>query len=124
MASSAAIDHGRTSFRSGPRRTNRRASVALPVLVHILGQSHRASLQNLSERGAKIETDARLRRGDELLFRCGAIEVRAKVAWQNGNEAGLEFCTTVSEKDIREQILRGDSLANRRISRQPAFAHA
>ena len=114
MATSAALRTAPQLMRMEIARTSRRSAATLPVLVQFLGRSHSASLRNLSQGGAMIETDARVYVGDEVDFRCGAIDTRAKVVWQAGKSLGLQFLRPVPEKAIREQLLRADYLAHRR----------
>ena len=109
---------GRSEFR----RTTRRSPAALPVLIHFMGRSHSAKLRNLSQGGAMIETEVRLFRGDEIDFKCGGIDVRARVVWHSGASFGLQFCKPVADKDLQDQILRADFLADRRNGRKPAAA--
>ena len=117
MASNAALPD-RVRVQGGEiRRDARRSPAALPVLVHLMGRSHSAKLRNLSQGGAMIETDLRLLHGDEIAFKCGGIDVRARVVWQSGTCFGLQFCSPIPERDLRAQILRADFLADRRTSR-------
>jgi hypothetical protein len=69
-----------------------------------------------------VESEARLFRGDEIDFRCGAIDVRARVVWHSGTSFGLQFCAPVDEKDVREQLLRAGHLADRRNARRNGLA--
>lgn len=115
MASCAAVQEA--SRRSEFRRSGRRNPAALPVLIHFMGRSHSAKLRNLSQGGAMVEADVRLFAGDEIDFKCGAIDVRARVAWHSGRSFGLQFLHPVPEKDLHDQILRADYLADRRSGR-------
>lgn len=117
MASNAALQERLRVPGGEVRRGARRSPAALPVLVHLMGRSHSARLRNLSQGGAMIETDLRLLRGDEIAFKCGGIDVRARVVWQSGTCFGLQFCSPVPERDLRAQILRADFLADRRTTR-------
>lgn len=117
MATAPALEQWNSIVERGTRRASKRNQVALPVLVAILGQSHRASLINLSQGGALIETDAQLYPGDRIDFRCGSIEVVAHVLRSAGNRYGLSFATEIPDKDVREQMLRASFLSDRRSSR-------
>lgn len=117
MASQATLQERFLATGGKTRRGARRSQAALPVLVHLMGRSHSARLRNLSQGGAMIETEARLLHGDEIAFRCGGIDVRARVVWQSGTCFGLQFCSLVPERDLRAQILRADFLADRRTAR-------
>ncbi len=118
MATAFALEQWNSIIERGTRRASRRNSVALPVLVAVLGQSHRASLVNLSQGGALIETDAQLYPGDRIDFRCGSIEVVASVLRNAGNRYGLKFETEIPDKDVREQMLRASFLSDRRNARE------
>lgn len=120
MARYAAVEGAPAVRRINIRRSTRRSPAALPVLVHFMGRSHSAKLRNLSQGGAMIEADIRLFCGDELDFKCGGIDVRARIIWHTGTSFGLQFCTPIPEKDLRDQILRADFLAERRSTRSAA----
>jgi hypothetical protein len=108
--------------RTEVRRSDRRSPASLPILIQLLGRSHSAKLRNLSQGGAMIETDLRLFSGDEIDFRCGGIDVRARIVWHVGSSFGLQFISPVSEKDVLDQIHRADYLADRRNLRKAMSA--
>jgi hypothetical protein len=83
-----------------------------------MGRSHSAKLRNLSEGGAMVEADIRLFCGDEVDFKCGGIDVQARVVWHAGTSFGLQFRVPIQEKDLQDQILRASFLADRRRGRQ------
>lgn len=106
------------------RRAARRSPAALPVLLQLMGRSYSAKLRNLSQGGAMVEADLRLFRGDEVAFKCGAIDVQALVVWHNGTSYGLQFRSPIPEKDLHDQVMRADFLADRRNVRKALGAAA
>jgi hypothetical protein len=108
--------------RTEVRRSGRRSPASLPILIHLMGRSHSAKLRNLSQGGAMIETDLRLFSGDEIDFKCGGIDVRARIVWHVGASFGLQFISPVAEKDVIDQILRAEFLADRRNLRKALSA--
>lgn len=98
------------------RKRKLRVEIELPVTVSFLGQNHPATVRNLSQQGALIETDVRLALAQMLRIKSAYLpEIRAKVRWRRDNRYGLVFEDTFSLGDFAKlaALLQSPSLLGR-----------
>jgi hypothetical protein len=78
---------GKKHARSHPRE-----AVRASAEIKVDGQWHDCAIVNISPKGAKLKVEGSIGRGMDVLVRIGNFgEYKAKVAWCQGAEAGVEF---------------------------------
>lgn len=98
------------------RKRKLRVEIELPVTVSFLGQNHPATVRNLSQQGALIDTDVRLALAQMVRVKSRYLpEIRAKVRWRRDSRYGLVFEDTFSLGDFAQlaALLQSPSLLGR-----------
>lgn len=75
-----------SEMRDAPRK-----HVLMQATIHGADGQQRAFVKDLTPTGARIQCDRPLDEESDVLFRRGEICRAARVAWSNGDEAGLQF---------------------------------
>ena len=83
-------------------RRSTRSNVLLAATIEVAGAAMAVKLRNLSSEGALIEAKGLPAEGSEVLFRRNEIGVVSRIAWVQGNQAGVAFQSPLP----REQVLR------------------
>lgn len=98
----APIDLAAFINESGRYRKRRlRLAIELPVMLESQGQRHAATIRNLSQQGARVETDARLATAQMVRLRSEYLpEIRAQVRWRRDSSHGLVFEDTFTLADF------------------------
>jgi hypothetical protein len=99
--------------RSKERRCETRVSVALPATAAISGKDYTVRVVNVTPSGAMFATSAPLADRSRFIFKCGAIAVRATVAWVSGSYTGVMFDRELSNGEVAEQLSRSSAVAAR-----------
>lgn len=89
------------------RRRNRRIDVLLSVQVDTDQRPRAGRLKELSRCGARLEFAGQLRVDQTLILRRAGVELEGRVAWCDGQTAGLEFARPLDEASFL-QMRRGD----------------
>lgn len=84
------------------RRKSARLSVLLPGTLTLLDGEFGCAIEDISQTGARIVTDARLRVGREALLRSSPLDELCSVAWVDGHAAGVQFVEEVPLGLIRQ----------------------
>lgn len=98
------------------RKRRLRLAIELPVTVSFLGQNHPAVVRNLSQQGARIDSDVRLAMAQLVRLKSDYLpEIRAQVRWRRDNRYGLVFEDTFSLGDFAQiaALLQSPSLLGR-----------
>lgn len=98
------------------RKRRLRIAIELPVTVSFLGQRHPAVIRNLSQQGARIETDVHLARAQLVRLKSDYLpEIRAQVRWRRDDQYGLVFEDTFSLGEFAQiaALLQSPSLLGR-----------
>lgn len=98
------------------RKRKLRIAIELPVTVSFLGQSHPAVIRNLSQQGARTETEVRLALAQMVRLKSPYLpEIRAQVRWRRDDQYGLVFEDTFSLGEFAEiaALLQSPSLLGR-----------
>jgi hypothetical protein len=90
-------------------RRSRRSPVLLAATVELGGAVHDVKLRNLSSDGALIDGGETLPEGAAVTFCRKDLRVRARVAWVQGNHAGLAFDTPLEPGEVLRHIPRRES---------------
>lgn len=90
MAERGALDR-LTELFAGNRRTEPRYSVLLTGQAISATGSGRVIIRDLSLSGAQIEGAPLPPLGRLLILKKGALEAAARIAWREGNRAGVQF---------------------------------
>lgn len=85
----------------------------LPILIVMGGTRHTAVIRNLSSTGALIRTTAPLNVNMEIEFECGSICTGGVVVWQLQGNFGIKFDQATCEKQLNDQVLRSNAVADR-----------
>lgn len=87
-----------------PKRELRFAA-ELPVKLAISGERYPATLHNISQQGAMIETSQHLKIAQSMWIESSTLPaIEAKVRWRHGERYGLIFDTTFRIGDLAEII--------------------
>lgn len=73
------------------RRRSERLAVCLPAKLILLDGEFDCALEDVSQTGARIITDAPLHMGRRGILSCSPLEAVSAVVWTKGQYAGLEF---------------------------------
>jgi hypothetical protein len=90
MSERGALDR-LTDLFAGNRRTEPRYSVLLTGQAISAAGSGRVIIRDLSLSGAQIEGGSLPPLGRLLILKKGALEACGRIAWREGNRAGLRF---------------------------------
>ncbi len=84
------------------RRSGGRLRLRLPARIITLHGSQSAVLRDLSQWGARISHDQRLRAGDEAVLQWGTMDVMGRVVWRDGNFSGFAFFDMLEQQELLE----------------------
>lgn len=102
-------------------RRSRRSNVLMSASIELSGASIPVKLRNLSAEGALIEGEMLPVEGAELLFRKAELSLPARIAWVEGQRAGIAFAVPLAP----EQLLRHVPKPRPRVQtdyRRPGFS--
>ncbi len=107
------------------RRRFGRKSLLWAATIDVRGQRFEGVIVDLSAGGARIKFDAPLAEGDELTVVLKRLdELGAKVVWQRGGEAGLQFMLAPEEVAARLQQLLAVEVPSTTADEAAALAEA
>lgn len=112
------VDSITNLVRAG-KRDAKRARVLLAAKIKTSAGEVAVRLRNLSRMGALIEGDNLPEKGADLVFVRGEIRIPARVAWNAGNHAGLEFRHMIDEGELLVQVSRSDGRGDKTRYRRP-----
>ncbi|WP_265570459.1 PilZ domain-containing protein [Sphingomicrobium nitratireducens] len=101
---------------SSQNRRARRSHVLMTASIDVAGEERDVKLRNLSPHGAMIEGEPLPGEGDKLLFIKQDIRVSGKVAWREGNRAGIAFDLLLPIDIVMRHV------PQKRAKMQPKFA--
>jgi hypothetical protein len=85
------------------RRSKRRRVLMRATIISVDG-AQSARVRDLTESGAGIVCNTPLKRGTDVIFNRGDLLIAARVAWSEGNEAGLEFYRPLPFEQLTESM--------------------
>lgn len=85
-------------------RRGRRSNVLMAASIELSGRSLPVKLRNLSSDGALIEGDCLPIEGAEVLFRRQELAMPARIVWNRGGRAGLEFRTQLAPETVLRHV--------------------
>lgn len=92
-----------------------RLPIEVPVSFFRMGSQHKASLKNISQRGACLEHHLTLSPGEYLTLKVGGIAIeKATVVWASDGKMGLRFPQALNPQTFRKalELLQSDSQAH------------
>lgn len=103
MASMAYLDHAQESAITpgAERRGAVRLTVMIPGRLSLLSGDFDCAIEDISQTGARIVTNAKLRAGAECVLTSLPIDNLCTVVWTDGKAAGLEFIDEISLGAVR-----------------------
>lgn len=78
-----------------------RYETGFAIIVRRDGESSSGLLRNLHLTGGKLEVTTNLRVGEIVTFRLLDTDVRARVMWSKGNQAGVTFSRPITPTLVR-----------------------
>jgi len=103
------------------QRSAKRNRVLLAAKLGTTAGEVDARLRDLSQKGALVECEQRFAVGDEVVFKRGATNVRARVAWTGAGRVGLEFKREIDESELLVQLGRAPATNNQQRFRRPGL---
>ena len=91
-------DFGRR--KGGGRRSAARQAAPLIAVISTVGETHRATLVDVSCKGARLRGPALPAPGEHFIFRVASVHTFATVAWSREEECGARFETPLSVEDV------------------------
>ena len=91
---------GKSIYGGRERRSLQREQVALPASVLTLERSYCATIENLSEAGARLRGCAGFDPGDSLWLKVGCVDRLVAVAWSDGELCGVTFEPPLDHDDL------------------------
>jgi hypothetical protein len=98
-------------------RRSRRSNVLLAATIEAYGQVIPVTLRNLSTEGVLIEGKNLPHRGSAVVFRRNELSVQSRVAWVNGDQAGLAFTRPIAREDVLRNICSPRSRKSAKFAR-------
>lgn len=86
------------------QRRAMRYTCSLPIAIFDGAQPDLGELRDLSQLGAKFETDARLEPRMKIAVTLGPYRRKARVAWMNNHFVGVKFDTALSDDEMAELL--------------------
>jgi len=96
------------SSMNQPRRS-RRSPVLLAATIELGGSVHDVKLRNLSSDGALVEGAENLPEYANVTFCRKDLRVRARVAWVQGNHAGIAFDKPLESAEVLRHVPRREA---------------
>ena len=103
---------GPLSSRTFELRSTPRNAMRLPILIVMGGTRYTAVIRNLSYTGALIRTSAPLNVHMKIEFQCGSICAGGAVVWQLQGNFGIKFDQAICARQLSEQVLRSNAVAD------------
>jgi hypothetical protein len=94
------------SFFGRCRRKQPRYSVLLSAKLVTADASALVTIRDLSSHGAQVQGSQLPPLNGVVILKRGKLEAAARVAWRNGDRAGLTFAKPIPSHLLLEQILR------------------
>lgn len=94
------MDEGNSPLQQRPRRAN----VLLAATIEVSGAAMGVKLRNLSEQGALIQGERLPVEGSEVLFRRNDLSVPGRIAWVDGQHAGVAFAVPLQAQEVLRNI--------------------
>jgi len=91
------------SSRAQNRRSNR-APVMLTAKLELGGEGRQVILRNLSTGGALVEGKWLPAEGSRVLFLRNELKIQARVAWGEGQYAGIAFDFPLDRSEVLRQV--------------------
>ena len=85
-------------------RRSRRSNVLLAASLEVSGGTLPVKLRNLSAEGALIQGEGLPIEGSEVVFCRNDLSVGSRVAWVQGNHAGVAFNVALAPEDVLRNI--------------------
>jgi hypothetical protein len=110
-----------TTHPDADARVGRRRVVNINASVHDADtQLQRLRVSDLSASGCRLQDVAGLSQLAEVWVKlAGLLPMRARVMWQNGDEAGCEFIDPLSESDLASLLPPPGTIARKKLFTKP-----
>lgn len=102
-----------TERNGAERRASERTSVLVPSSILHGDRCYTATLLNIVESGALLETSAPLGLRERFILRCGSLVVEGIVVWQTDRTVGARFADPITTTQVSEQARRTAGLLAR-----------
>ena len=82
------------------RRRSARFTIDIPVVLRTVTGDRSCRMENISDKGAKLETDNAPNEGVSCWLLLGEEEIYCKVIWSSENACGIEFDRAIGENRL------------------------
>lgn len=93
------------------RRAASRARIALPATLETVGSRATVSLLNLSRTGAMVEAQTLPAVGQDVIVKCGTLDVLGIAVWAGSGRCGVHFDEPLEALDVVCLRRAGESFA-------------
>jgi len=93
------------------RRSAARARIFLPASIDVMAGRLDVTLLNLSRIGAMVEGPELPGPGNDVILKCGGIDVIGVVIWRGNGRCGITFDELLDEREVVRLRWEGDEAA-------------
>jgi len=86
--------------KGGGRRSAKRVTAPVLVVLSTVEQDHRAALVNISSSGARLSAPNLPPEGEQVVFNASGVSVFGRVVWTHGAECGVAFDRSMIASDV------------------------
>lgn len=90
----------RRKAAAAERRRSVRFAIEIPVILRTVVGDRNCRMENISDKGAKLETDTPPKEGMNCWLVLGEEEIYCRVVWANETSCGVEFERAISENRL------------------------
>ena len=106
------------------RRAAARARISLPASLDFIAGRLDVTLRNLSRIGAMLEGPELPGTGNDVILKCGGIDVLGMVIWRGNGRCGITFDELLDEREVIRLRREGDEAARTGVTRETRQAAA
>ena len=106
------------------RRAAARARISLPASIDVMAGRLDVTLLNLSRIGAMLAGPELPGPGNDVILKCGGIDVLGTVIWRGAGRCGVTFDELLDEREVVRLRWEGDETARTGVTRDTRQAAA
>ena len=86
--------------KGGGRRSAKRVTVPVLVVLSTTDHDHRAALVNISSSGARLSAPSLPAEGEQVILNASGVSAFGRVVWTHGAECGVAFDASIIASDV------------------------